>query len=333
MSLKIAVAGTGTVAVKNYLPYLVSQPDVELAYYNRTHEKAEQAAEQFGGPAFDSLKELAAWNPTTVLVLTSEKGRYEIGTELIELGVPRIFFEKPLVAMEGQAHVSEDDFHKGKAMLDAARERGCETAMVFNYRFFEQTMAAKRIAAERNFGEVTNAIGLVHYACWSHCIDLIHHFAGSVAEITALAGAVNRTSPEIQVEATDVTAAFHMENGATGTIIGTAGIKWHHPLYELMLTFENGRLHMRDLDGNLEVLDGRTQHHETYALVRHTSRWDQYGESFKKSLAAYLDSLRNGSTPPVPGIDGLRELQVEAALKRSIAERRPVQVQEEFPLI
>jgi hypothetical protein len=29
----------------------------------------------------------------------------------------------------------------------------------------------------------------------------------------------------------------------------------------------------------------------------------------------------------------LRELQVEAALKRSIAERRPVQVQEEFPLI
>ena len=332
MSLKIAVAGTGNVAVRNYLPYLASQPDVELAYYNRTHEKAEEAAAQFGGQAFTSLAELAQWNPTTALVLTSEKGRFDTGTELINHGVNKIFFEKPLVATQGQAHVSEDDYHKGKAMLDAARERGCETAMVFNYRFFDQTMAAKRIATERKFGEVTSAIGLVHYACWSHCIDLVHHFAGSVAEITALSGAVNRSSKEVDIDAADVTAAFRMENGATGTIIGTAGIKWQHPLYELVLTFENGRLHMRDLDGNLEVLDGRAQHHETYSLVRHTSRWDQYNESFKKSLAAYLDSLRNGSTPPVPGIDGLRELQVEAALKRSIAERRPVQVQQEFPL-
>ena len=45
-----------------------------------------------------------------------------------------------------------------------------------------------------------------------------------------------------------------------------------------------------------------------------------------------LDSLRQGQPPPVPGLDGLRELQVEAAFKRSITERRPVLVQEEFPL-
>jgi myo-inositol 2-dehydrogenase/D-chiro-inositol 1-dehydrogenase len=333
MSLKIGVAGTGNVAMRNYLPHLASQPDVELAYYNRTAEKAERAAAQFGGRAFATLAELAAWEPTTVLVLTSEKGRYEAGMELINQGARRIFFEKPLVAMEGQAHVTEDDYHKGKAMLDLARERGCETAMVFNYRFFDQTLAAKRIAAERNFGEVTNAIGLVHYACWSHAIDLIHHFAGNVTEITALSGAVSRHSSEVQIDATDVTAAFRMENGATGTIIGTAGMKWQHPLYELTFNFEGGRLHMRDLDGSLEILDGAGGLHETHALVRHTSRWDQYAASFIKSLEAYLQALRSDSPPPIPGLDGLRELQVEAALKRSIAEHRPVRVQEEFPLV
>jgi hypothetical protein len=34
----------------------------------------------------------------------------------------------------------------------------------------------------------------------------------------------------------------------------------------------------------------------------------------------------------VPGLAGLEELQFEAALRRSIAEGRPVEVQEEFPL-
>lgn len=332
MPLKLAVIGTGNVAVGNYIPFLASQPDVTLCYYNRTSEKATEVAARYGGEALASLAAVAEWQPTAALILTSETVRYEIGMELIQLGARRIFFEKPLVAAHGQAHVTETDFYNGKAMLALAHERGCETAMVFNYRFFEHSLAAKKIARERNFGAVINAVGLVHYACWSHCIDLIQHFAGGVAEITALAGAVEHYSPEVDITARDVTAALRLENGATGTLIGTAGMKWQHPLYELILTFENGRLHMRDLDGTLEILDGSRQSHETHTIARHTARWTQYSDSFKKALAAYLDSLRDEEAPPVPGIDGLRELQVEAALKRSIAERRPVLAQEEFPL-
>lgn len=51
-----------------------------------------------------------------------------------------------------------------------------------------------------------------------------------------------------------------------------------------------------------------------------------------RALGAYLASLRGQRPPPVPGVDGLRELQAEAALKRSIRERRPVILAEEFPL-
>jgi len=330
MPLKIAIAGTGNVATQNYIPYLAAQPDVALAYYNRTEEKAVKAASEFGGEVFPSLEALADWKPDSALVLTSETCRYEVGMALVDLGVPRLFFEKPLVACRGQAHVSEDDFFKGKALLGRAEERGCETAMVFNYRFFEQSMAAKHIAATREFGDVINVTALVHYACWSHCIDLIHHFAGSVTEIVALTGLEARQGAGI--DAADVTAAVLLQNGAVGTLIGTAGLTWQHPLYEMMLTFEKGRIHLRDLDGDLEILDGAGQHHETRSLVRNTSRWDQYRASFKKSLQAYLDALRSGQAPPVPGIDGLRELQVEAALRRSIAQRRPVLVQEEFSL-
>ena len=332
MTLKIAIVGTGTVSRGNYIPFLASQPDVELAYFNRTHETAVSVAEQFGGQAFSSIEELTAWKPTTALILTSETARYDIAKRVIAGGVPRIFFEKPLVAAKGQAHVTEEDFYNGKELLRLAADRGCETAMIFNYRFFDQTIAARKAAESRNFGQVVSATGLVHYACWSHCIDLIQFFGGAVAETAALQGGMVHHAPAVGIDAPDVVAALRMASGATATLIGTAAMQWQHPLYELTFTFENGRIHMRDLDGTLEILDGSGQSHELISLVRHTSRWDQYASSFKKSLSAYLDSLRSGLPPPVPGIAGLRELQVEAALKRSIAERRPVILQDEFPV-
>jgi len=146
-----------------------------------------------------------------------------------------------------------------------AAGRGCETAMVFNYRFFGQSIAAREIAAARRFGRVINITGQVHYACWSHCIDLIHCFAGGIREITALSGPVTRKGERVD-PARDVTAAFITVDGAAGTLIGTAGMKWQHPLFELVFTFENGRLHMRDLDGSLEILDGARTQHERFRL-------------------------------------------------------------------
>ncbi len=332
MKLKLALVGLGKVAQDNYLPFLAAQKDVELGLYNRTPETAMLLAEKYGATAFSSLDELAASRPTTAFILTSETCRYEYACELIEKDVPRLFLEKPLVAAKGQAHVSEEDFQKGRALIDFAAKRHCETAMIFNYRFFQQTNAAKKAVHDRGFGKVIHAVAQVHYACWSHAIDLIRHFAGHVVEITALSGKDQRRSEEIKTTAADVVAAFRMENGATGTILGSAGMNWKHPLYELVLTFEHGRLHMRDLDGTLEILDGRGDYHETRSLSRHTSRWNQYEESFGNSLTAYLDSLRHGTPPPVPGLDGLLELQFEAALRRSCAERRPVDLVNEYPL-
>ena len=165
--LKIAVIGTGKIAQGNYLPYLAQQSDVTLGYYNRSRDKADACAAKFGGQVFGSLAELAGWQPDAVMVLTREMDRYDVGTALLELPNPprRIFFEKPLVARNGQENVTEQDFLDGQRMLRLAQQKGCETAMVFNYRFFEHSMLAKRIVAERGFGKALNITGLVHYAC------------------------------------------------------------------------------------------------------------------------------------------------------------------------
>lgn len=213
-------------------------------------------------------------------------------------------------------------------MLLQAQEAGTETAMVFNYRSFDQTQRAKRLIQERNFGDAMSVIALTHFACWSHCIDLIMNFAGPIREISAHEG--NKPYPFEGGEATDVAASFLIGKQATGILLGTSGISWTLPLFELTLIFEGGRIHFRDLDQDMEVLDYRQNIHELFSQSRDSSRWTKYNESFEKSVDAYLDSVREGAPPPVPGVAGLLELQFEASIKKSIAERRPVLPLEEF---
>lgn len=328
---KVAVVGTGKVAVNNYLPCLSAQADVTLGYCNRTRSKAETCATRFGGQVFGSLSELVDWQPDTVMVLTREDERFDVAMALLELKPKRLFFEKPLVAHQGQENVTEQDFTDGRLVLTNAKTKRCETAMVFNYRFFEHSQLAKRLIVERNFGAVMNVTGLVHYACWSHAIDLIHFFAGPVAEITALQGTTEHGMSFLR--ARDVMAAFRTVGDAAGTLIGTTTLAWDFPLFELSFNFERGRIRMQDLDGDMEVMDTRGLEMERHHITAAKSRWDQYNQSFVKSIEAYLDSIRRNLPPPVPGIAGLQELQFEAGLKRSIATERPVDLRAEFTLM
>ncbi len=331
MTIKVAIVGTGNVAAQNYLPYIVQNKDVVLSYYNRSRDKAVAVAEKFGGTVADSLADLVADDPDTVLVLTRETERYTVASDLLDLQPRRIFFEKPLVAQQGQANVTEEDFHKAHTILSRAHAANIETAMVFNYRFFEQTIKARELIAAHNLGRPVHFTGLVHYACWSHCIDLMLAFMGPVTMITALAAPEARPCMGSE-NVRDVTAALAMANGAIGTIIGTCSIDFKLPLYELNLAFEHGRITMRDLDGDLELIHYPSERHTTHALSRNVSRWDQYRASFGKAINAYLETVRAGTPPPVPGMAGLQELQFEAALKRSISQGAPIIIDNAFPI-
>jgi len=326
MRLKIAVIGTGEVARANYLPFLSRQEDVDLIYHSRTRSKADDCARDFGGRVAASAQDLLDEGPDSILVLTPETERYAVVDSLLDGRPRRLFFEKPLVAQKGQANVCEDDFLKARELLARASAGGTETAMVFNYRFFAQTVRMREIVAERGFGELVHACLYVNYACWSHCIDLLHLFGGRASVISALTNEIKHQG------AVDVTGSFCLENGATGTILGTNAADFESPLYQVVFNFEKGSLRFSDLDGPMDVFTPGSRYCETHSLIGHHSRWDQYGQSFEMSLTAYLDSIRRSESPPVPGMAGLEELQFEVALRRSIEQQRPVRVQSEFPL-
>jgi predicted dehydrogenase len=329
--MNILIIGTGNVATANYLPVLCKHDDTNLSYFNRTRSKAEECASRFGGSVCGTLEEAFALDLDAVFVLTKETTRAEVLRSLLQHRPTRVFLEKPLVAVGGQDHVTEQDFFVAEELMNRLADAGCETAMIFNYRFFEQTLRAQRIVAERAWGAPLNVSATTNYACWSHVIDLMHVFMGPVERVNALEGSqIHRGGLG---EAPDVTAALTFENGASGTLLGSWSLDFGFPLFDLTVNYEKGRVRMRGLDGELEVFAYTGNCREVYGITRDTSRWDWYKASFAKSIDAFLDSVRQSASPPIPGEWGLRELQVEAALRRSIAESRPVILDQDFPLV
>jgi predicted dehydrogenase len=325
--LHLAILGTGQVARNNYLPYLSKQTGITLSYWNRDHAKAKACADQFGGTAHATIADLMAGTPDAVLILTSEKARYELSLQAIAHKPPRIFFEKPLVAQHGQEQVSEDDFLRGREVLQAAHAAGCETAMVFNYRFFDQITTAHRLIAERNLGKAVAATVFVHPACWSHCLDLVTLFLGPAVQVAALAAPAKNAGHAPALSVSVVTAS-----GATAAIQRSPGCDLFHPAYDITIGFEHGRLLLRGLDGEIELVHYRDSVVERIQPGRNDSQWKHYDRSFERSLAAWISSIRNGAPPPVPGRAGLEELRVEAGIARSLRTGAAVDLDAEFPL-
>jgi predicted dehydrogenase len=259
--------------------------------------------------------------------------RFNAAMEILEYKPSRLFFEKPLVATQGQENVIEQDYYLAKEIIHKTGLIQCETAMVFNYRFFGHVKKAKNIINERGFGKLLNISAFTHYACWSHVIDLIHYFAGPLYKISAFQGnSIHSTEMGGGMSAQDITACFTSLGDATGTLIGTTSLPWVFPLFEISMNFECGRICLQDLDGDLEILSPAMKEIETHRITNDLSRWDHYNSSFIKSVKAYLESIRNRLPVPVPGISGLMEMQVEAAIKRSISNNVPVILGDVFPI-
>jgi hypothetical protein len=199
-----------------------------------------------------------------------------------------------LVASQGQAQVSVQDFWDGKKLLEQAQSSGAEVAMVFNYRFFDQTERARQLIDERDFGPrseswrcpTTPRGAIASISCSSTAGGCGRSRGVGVSSLEATARPVRRRT--LRLRSSSIRAP-------SGPIVGTNGLEWGFPLFELMLTFERGRIHLRGLDQDMEVLDSAGGTHEVFRPSRETSRWDKYDASFDKSIAAYLDSVRKAS--------------------------------------
>jgi myo-inositol 2-dehydrogenase/D-chiro-inositol 1-dehydrogenase len=311
MHLKFAFVGCGGMGRTRHIPALVACENARLvAVCDRIRERADAAGAEFGVPAYyDVDTMIATEKPDVCPVITLESDRLEPILKVVGAGC-HTFTEKPLFAAKGQMRVEPTDVPVAEQMVTAAKENGVFFGMGFNYRFLDHVKLMKEAIETGELGALVYVHVCAHLACWSHVLDLTRYFVGEVDELSA-----KEAGP---ADAPDRVVCLKFANGAVGTIIGTARRGWHRPLFSIEINGEAAGARIEDLAGAFVLERNDTKETRRIGAIPLHAR-DNFDLSFDRHMRAFVDAIAAGNEPPVTGMDGLRELQLEAAIVESAA--------------
>jgi predicted dehydrogenase len=329
--LSVGLTSAAHVHADTYADLLASMPDVELIGLadpdaRRGRDFADLHSIRFLG----DLAALLALRPDAVVV-TSENANHRRDVEAAAAAGAHVLCEKPL------ATTVED----ARAIVDVCARAGVSLMTAFPMRF---SPAIGRTAA----GLATNDIGHVRavsavnqgqiptrHRAWFgdrelagggaitdhtvHVLDLLRWLLHSEpTEVWATANHIlhaDRTLVE-----TGAVVAVTFDDGTIATIDCSWSRPDNYPTWGGMgmeIVGERGVLDVDAFRQRFTVFDARDP----------GPSWTYWGSDADRAmLRAFLDAVRDGSEPPVTGLDGLRAVEVVQAAYRSLDLGEPVRL-------
>jgi len=325
MALKVGFVGTGGIA-KRHLGNTAKRDDIAMVgYADVALEKAQSAADQYGGNAYADFRELYdREQPDVVVISTPPFAHGEIEEEAAARGI-HFFVEKPVAV----------NMELAKRVVTAVENADIATQVGYMYRFSEALLRVRELLEGRAVAMVQAHYympGLPPPAWWpymakgggqlveqaTHMLDLGRFLAGEVATVAGQITTVRNWTdvpadyqPEQMREFSeefdipDVTALIlQYESGALGTLscsIVPQGA-WDSG-FKLVA------------DGLLVTIDGPDARWggEEEGDLKASENWGEY------VLYDLYDSVIAGSTQTaVPYIEGVRSLAISLAGYESV---------------
>ena len=356
--VRVALLGCGKVA-HIYARGLAGLADAVLtAVWNRTYEKGQDFAGQYGVTAHRDIEEMVRNESIDlVIVCNAHPFHAEAALAAIRAGAHALV-EKP-IAMS----LADCD-----AMIAAAKKAGVLLGSIAQRRWYAPVQRVRRAIDDGRIGRPV--LGTVHMLGWRdkryydsdpwrgtwkeegggvlanqapHQIDLLQWYMGPVEELCGYWANLNH--PYIEVEDTGV-AILRFKGGALGSIVvsnsqnpALFGKVWVHG--------DNGATVGVQTDGGAMFIAGMT----TIAEPPINDRWTVPGEEqllaqwqkddaelFTKVPATeyyhqqqvndFVQAIREGRAPAVTGEDGRKTVEIVTAIYRSQKEHAPIR----FPL-
>ncbi len=243
-----------------------------------------------------------------------------------------IFCEKPV----------DLTIEKVKAALAAVKEAGVRLQIGFNRRFDHNFAHIRELAQSGSLGQVhlvkitsrdpappplsyVKVSGGIFLDMTIHDFDMARFQAGSEVEEVYAAGAV-LVDPEIgkagDVDTAVITLKF--ANGALGIIDNSRKAVYGYD--QRVEVFGSGGCAATENDtpSQVRLSDGNGVHADKplYFFL------ERYRDAFVAEIKAFFKAIAEGNETPVTGHDGLMDLVVGLAAKKSLAEHRPVKISE-----
>ncbi len=317
MTYRIGIVGCGRMGTRFHAPAFAAQPDCQIvACTSRTAEKAEALARAHGATAYSDVSELLAKGaPDVVVITTSDSAHLEPLAAALAAGV-HVFVEKPLHSARGQEWVSWEDYEAAARVMRTWDRKRSIVGVNFNYRTMPHFRQLKVDVAAGELGAIKLVDAAAHLNCWSHTIDLLRWWCGEVSEVFAYwdAGATELHR----------VVSLRFADGGVGSLIG-ATYDFRDELVRVDVQGTKARGLVTGLNGSYERRS-EDQNAPDTVWPRKDFGGDNFAPSFRSSIDAFCEALRQGQPPPVDGDDALAELAIEAAIERSAMTGAPVKV-------
>jgi predicted dehydrogenase len=335
MTIKVGIIGCGAISEFRHAPEYYNNPHAEIvALFDPKRSRAQKLADAFGGKVVDDYKEiLLDPNIDAVSDCSPNNMHHIITTEALEAG-KHVLCEKPFsITLEG-----------ARTMIDASEKSGKTLMVAHNQRLASAHRKAREILDSDELGRVitfNTIFGHKGPEYWSenkskstwffdknasrlgvagdlgiHKIDVIRYLLNDeIAEIGGFMGTLDKKLENGQpIDVCDnLLSIIKMKSGA----IGTLSVSWTYYGPENNCTTiycEKGIIKIYG-DPDYQIIITKENGDQTFLKVGSLQTNDSQSNSF--TIDAFIDSIRNHTTPPVTGEDGYQGMKIVLAAMES----------------
>ncbi len=295
MTLKVGIVGVGNIGSKHAGVYQENPETEVVAVCDIIKERADVAAEKFGGTPFYSVKDMLASGIQLDACSMATKGEENGGDhftptmELLEAGIP-VLGEKPI----------SNNVAEGAKMVALAKEKQLPYAVNLNHRFTPAAYRAKEWVETGRLGK----LHMVNMRMWinnpaesspwfhlralhPHSFDVIRYFCGDVQKVAAfmMKGEGRQIWSNCQV-------LLEFTNGMIGNLVGSYDAGASYGLERCEVVGSEGRFVIEDACELLTFYPRKAIETESYQYL---GGMRSFGETFKSRIGAWVDQLAAGA--------------------------------------
>jgi predicted dehydrogenase len=319
VSVKVGIVGVGNIGSEHARVYKANPKAEIVAVCDIIKDKADAAAQNFGGKAFYSVKEMVASGIKLDACSMCTKGEENGGDhctptlELLEAGIPTLG-EKPI----------SNKIEEAERMVALAKSKKLPYAINLNHRFTPAALRAKEWVGAGRLGTlkiinmrmwINNPVETAPWfhlrALHPHSFDVMRYFCGDVKSVAAF-----MVKGDGRICWSNCQVLLHFENGVVGNLTGSYDAGGSYGLERCEVVGSKGRFVIEDACEQLSFYPRESIEIETYSYL---GGMRSFGETFTSRIGDWVDQIESGVTYDKvngSGEDGLKVQRIiEAAIE------------------
>lgn len=312
--LRIGIIGAGYIGGV-HASVLARDERVRVSLVHDIDETRAAALARTAGASVISSAEELMKACDAVYITTPNTKHTELAIAAAQMGL-HVFCEKPLATGLEDARSVLEAADKSKAVFQVGHNRRFAPVYAALKQLLSEEHAPHSAHVKMNRGELINpqwvgdarVTGGFLYETTIHMFDMLRFLFGEVAELHAFG------SEHEYPEADDFSVLLRFKSGLHATLCSSSDASWLFPFERVEVFCHHRTITTREME-SLIISEGLDGQHTTRSMHQ-LSKEEKWG--YQQEDRAFIDSITNGTPPPVTAHDGYKSVELVDAVYRAV---------------